>query len=455
MHLEGRLVLIVGAGRSGCAAAKLCHAHGAQVVLADCRHATKLEAASSLPQAIKLALGPHDRSTFLRSQLIVVSPGVPPLEELQAAEAAGIPIISEIELSAGFIKAPIIGITGTNGKSTTTALIGQMLLDSGAAVAVGGNLGVPLAELVLTDAAQSPSGRVVVELSSFQLERVASFVAHIAVLLNLGADHLDRYPSLEAYVAAKARIFERQRASDYALVSAEAEQVKARELASASSAQQLTFGIRPGAQHGAWVDDEALVIGLPGEEIERYSLKTLQLSGQHNQLNALAALLAARLAGATQQGCRRALAQFQGLPHRMQFIGERRGVRYYDDSKATNAAAVVGSLRGFSTPIVLIAGGVDKGDDYDELAKVAKRHCRLVILIGAAADRLAAALTDAVQLRRATSLEQAVVLAASLARAGDTVLLSPACSSYDMFENFEARGCAFQQAVASLTSNGQ
>lgn len=451
MQLNGARVLVVGLGRSGRAAAQLCLRRGARVTLTDSREASAFgNSLDALAAQSTLELGGHRLASFKGSDLVVVSPGVPPLPELDAAKAAGIPVIGELELAYRHVQAPIVAITGTNGKSTVTTMVGQMLQASREHVFFGGNLGQPLSEIVDTPAA-SPDGLLVLELSSFQLERIERFHAQIAVLLNLSDDHLDRYPSFAAYANAKARLFERQTAADSVVVSGESDQVEARRLAHTSAARVLTFQIDGGrGQPHAWLDGDELCLRVEGAAVERYARDQLKLAGRHNTLNALAALLVARLAGASSDGCRTALAQFLALPHRMELVGEHHGVRFYDDSKATNVGAVVGSLAGFERKVVLIAGGKDKGGDYAPLRPVVREVCSHVVLLGAASDVIAAALDGVVPLHRARDMEHAVDLAANLATAGEAVVLSPACSSFDMFRDYTDRGRAFRQAVAQL-----
>jgi UDP-N-acetylmuramoylalanine--D-glutamate ligase len=338
-----------------------------------------------------------------------------------------------------------------------------MVSATGRPTFTGGNLGSPLAEAVGTTAA-GPHGVLVLELSSFQLETVERFRAHVAMLLNLSEDHLDRYPGYEAYVAAKARIFERQSSSDYAVINGEEGQLaECYELAATSAARILTFscsraapptsdggGILP----GAWLEGDRLMVELPGEAVESLPRGLLKLPGRHNLENALAALLGARLAGADLEACGRALETFTGLPHRMELVAERGGVRFYNDSKATNVGSVLGSLAGFERPVVLIAGGKDKGGDYRKLLPVLQQVARHVVLIGAAADRMEQALGGKVSLHRAPDMAAAVRRATELAREGEAVVLSPACSSFDMFDNFEERGRVFAQAVQRVISGG-
>lgn len=453
LDLTDRETLVVGLGASGLAAAALCHARGARVTLNDSRDAAAFSDAALAPFGadVERVLGGHPEQTFTAAELIVLSPGVPPLPALEAARAAGVPIIGELELGARFVEAPIVAITGTNGKSTTTSLCGAMLAESGRETFVGGNLGVPLCRAVLDEhPGLKAGGACVLELSSFQLETVETFHANVAMLLNLSEDHLDRYPDFDSYVEAKARIFERQTTADWAVVNADPDQRRCRMVGSRSAAPLVTFRSERSRGTGAWIDGDDLCVRLPRGQVERYPRAALRLPGRHNGQNALAALLGARLSGASGESCLAALERFEGLPHRMQLCGERGDVRYYNDSKATNVGSVVGSLAGFPTKVVLIAGGKDKGGDYAPLRPVLEQVCRHLVLIGAAADAMEAALEGAAPISRAGSMAEAVQRAAELAEAGDAVVLSPACSSYDMYPHYIARGDDFAAAVAAL-----
>ncbi len=450
MDLEGKNVLVVGLGRSGVGAARLCAGRGAAVTATDNRPAEAIPGAvEALQDSCLLELGGHDEASFRGADLLVLSPGVPDIPPLRAARAAGVTIIGELELSYRMVQAPVIAVTGTNGKSTTTSLLGAMVAASGRPTFTGGNLGAPLCEAVDTPAA-GPGGAMVVEVSSFQLETVRRFHARVAMLLNLSEDHLDRYPDYDAYVAAKARIFERQTVSDFAVVNGLPGQGRCADLAAAGGeAAVLDFRLS-GAGEGAWLQGDELMVQLPGEEPEPYPRAALRLPGQHNVQNALAALLAARLFGVDAAACAAALADYAGLAHRMEFAAEHGDVRYYNDSKATNVGSVVGSLTGFERPVVLIAGGKDKGGDYAPLIPLLRDGCRHLVLIGAAADVMEQALAGAAPIHRAADLPAAVRLAAELAHPGDAVVLSPACSSYDMFDNFEQRGAVFIEAARAL-----
>ena len=446
--LKGKKVLVVGLGRSGRAAARVCLDNGARVTVTDNRTAEALGVRlEGLPGEVTRELGGHREATFLAADLIVLSPGVPDIAPLRAAREAGVPITGEMELGSWFVKGTLVAITGTNGKSTTTTLTGAVAKASGYPTFVGGNLGEPLCEAVGTRAAE-PGGILVVETSSFQLETIEHFHPRIAVLLNVTPDHLDRYPSFDAYAAAKARIFASQGPSDFALVNVD--DPVAMRCSEGIASRRLLFSTAKPLEQGGWVEGETLCLRLPGGEIERYPLHNPSLLGRHNQENALAALLAGRLAGATPSEARRSLLEFRALPHRMELVAEARGVEYYDDSKGTNVGAVTAALSGFPRRVVLIAGGRDKGGDYAPLAASFARVGRAVVLIGEAADRIAEAFARVVapeKILRAKTLEEAVAKAAAVAERGDAVVLSPACSSFDMFRDYAHRAEVFKAAV--------
>ncbi|HEY4394037.1 MAG TPA: UDP-N-acetylmuramoyl-L-alanine--D-glutamate ligase [Polyangia bacterium] len=446
--LADKRVLVVGLGRSGIAAAALCAARGARVTVTDKRPAAELGSmAAKLPAGVAHELGGHRRETFLSADLIVLSPGVPEIAELAAARAAGVEITGELELASCFVAGTIVGITGTNGKSTTTTLVGEMLRATGRPTFVGGNLGEPLAEAVGTPAAE-PGGFCVVEVSSFQLETVVTFHPHVAVLLNITPDHLDRYDGLDGYAAAKARIFAAQTPGDFAVVNFD--DPLAVRASAAGRARREGFSIAETLATGAWLGGP-LLLRLPGQPPESYPADLPWLLGQrHNQANALAALLAARLCGASPAEARAGLLAFRALAHRMELVAETDGVAYYDDSKGTNVGAVVAALEGFPRPVILIAGGRDKGGDYAPLAEALGRVGRAAILIGEAAEKMQAAFRGVLPVERAPTLEAAVETARRLARSGDAVVLSPACSSFDMFRDYAHRAEVFRSAVARL-----
>ncbi|NNE19767.1 MAG: UDP-N-acetylmuramoyl-L-alanine--D-glutamate ligase [Myxococcales bacterium] len=438
--------MVVGLGESGLAVVRFLRARGARVRVNDQRDASALGAAAIEAGALgaELVLDGHPEWAFEHLDLIVVSPGVPPLPQLDRAERRGVPVISEIELASRFIDAPIVAVTGTNGKSTVTTLIGEMCERLGRPTFVGGNLGRPMIEAAGTDAGNE-GGLVIVELSSFQLERVSQMRAHVALLLNVTADHLDRYASFAAYAAAKARVFERQRAEDFAVLPADSPEL--RELIDDGGTVVL-FGGRNGEVR---VVDGVLT---DTENPLRVPVEDLRIRGRHNVANACAASLAARLLGVHDGDIAAVLRGFKGLAHRMQYVDSVAGVEYIDDSKATNVGAAVASIDGLAGSrgkIVLIAGGVDKGGSYEPLRERMADEGRAIVVLGEAAPLLERAFAgSSLALRRASSIAEAVSSAAALARQGDIVLLAPACSSFDMFRSYAERGDQFQNAVHGL-----
>jgi UDP-N-acetylmuramoylalanine--D-glutamate ligase len=438
LELSGKRVVVVGLGASGVAAARLCLARGARVTVTDAKAdvpaARDLEAAGA-----RLALGGHVRAGLDEADLVVVSPGVPSFPELEAAEARGVRIWGEVELATRALvhPAPVVAVGGTNGKSTTTSLVGAMLEAHGLNTFTGGNLGEPLAAH-----ARERFDVVVLEVSSFQMERVEAFKPSVSILLNVTPDHLDRYASFEAYAHAKGNAFARQTPEDLAVVPhgddvclAEARRGRAR---------VATFG--PGGD--VRVSDRA--IEAAGATYDR---DAIALSGGHNALNVAAALAAVAPFGVPAETLRRVLREFRGLPHRTALVAEIDGVRYYDDSKGTNVGASVTALAGMREPrAVLIAGGRDKGGSYAPLVDALREKGRAAVLIGEAADAIAAAIGDALPVKRAKTIDDAVRASAALARPGDAVLLSPACSSFDMFRDYKHRGDEFVRAVRELAA---
>jgi len=440
-----RRALVVGWRRTGRAVAALLAAGGTRVRVADAQTAAALGDDAAAPSGVELRLGEDGPALLADVDLVVPSPGVPreaPI--LRAAVAAGIPIVSEIELAARALAVPIVAVTGTNGKSTTTTLVGLALARAGRRPFVGGNLGTPLVEAVGRDVDVA-----VAEVSSFQLEWVDGFRPAVAALLNVTPDHLDRHTSYEEYRDLKARIFARQEPSDWAVVNRDDPEVAA--IARRCRARLVSFGWEPAASD-AWVAGDEVVIRLPGADEERLSLAATRLRGRHNVENILAAATIARLAGAPLAAVQEAVDAMEPLPHRLARVGERRGVVFVDDSKATNVGAAAKSLGSVGEgPVILLAGGVDKGGSYDALATAATGRVRLACLFGAARERIAEALGERrIPVERTASLEEAVAAAASAARPGDTVLLAPACASFDMFADYAARGRAFRAAVEAL-----
>lgn len=446
MRLRGQRVLVVGLARSGVAAARLLAREGARVTVTDRRSPQALASAveALLPHGVRFELGGHDSDSFLRADRIVVSPGVPlTIPFLAKAREAGVPIHGEVELAAAFVEEPIVGVTGTNGKSTTTALLGHLLESAGREVFVGGNFGVALSERVLAGGRRDVS---VVELSSFQLEGIERFRPDVAVLTNLSPDHLDRYPDAEAYYRAKAAIFRQQRAEDVAVLPAE--DARALSLHEGAASRRRLFGA--GGQ--GWDDDGALAFasGVLGEEGTRIEGLPPTLRGAHNRENALAASLAAAALGLDRAAIEGGLRSFRGLPHRLESVRTLAGVEWINDSKATNVDASAVALQAVDAPIVWIAGGVGKGAPYAGLLPLVASKVRVLLTIGEEAPALREAFAETVEVVDCGTLDVAVARAASLARVGDVVLLSPACASFDHFASFEERGERFRALVEGL-----
>jgi UDP-N-acetylmuramoylalanine--D-glutamate ligase len=403
-----------------------------------------------------LRLGDHPREDFLEADLIVVSPGVPlTIPPLREAQVAGVEIIGEVELAFRNMTCPIIGVTGTNGKTTTVHLIAAMLEKGGVPHWVGGNIGRPLVEFLLRRP-EGEGGRVpevvVAELSSFQLEATVHFRPWVALWTNLSQDHLDRYPSMEAYAEAKARIFREQTPRDVAVVPDKDPWLEAK--MGEIRARTLRFGYPADPLPDVCLQEDCIVFqsSQTGQQ-ERYPIEGVRVPGKHNLENMMSALAAARLCGAHPQGVQEAMEGFSGIEHRVEYVGEWKGIRFYNDSKATTVASVVRALQCFEDPVLLLAGGKDKGGPFAPLRESLKRHVRKLLLYGAAAKRMARELEGTTEIGLADDLEEAVMQASQVARSGDVVLLSPACSSFDMFRDYEERGERFKTLVKGVSQS--
>lgn len=446
MELSGKRVIVLGLGRSGQAAAIFCKSRGAQVLGTDSRPEADLaEVALKLRSSgVTLALGGHAGVRFADAELVVVSPGVPKLPILDEAERLGVPVIGELELACRFATVPIVAIGGTNGKSTTTTLVEALLAASGAKVFAGGNLGVPACEAI------GQEHEVwVLEVSSFQLERAPTFKPRASVLLNISEDHLDRYSSFDEYADAKGQAFVNQTSQDLAVIpygDALCERQARR-----GGGRVLTFG--PGGDYSVTLPTKyergTLYEKSSGEVL---TLSGLDLHGAHNGLNLAAAVACVRDLGLDFQAITQGLHSFKSLEHRMQLVRELDGVTFYDDSKGTNVGAVVTALSGLQeAQCVLIAGGRDKHGSYEPLVQALRERGRGLVVLGEAKERIAAAASGVLPVERAESMRQAVEIAFRLAHPGDAVLLSPACSSFDMFSGYKQRGEVFSQEVLKLT----
>ena len=446
MQLNGRRAIVVGAGVSGLAAARLLMARGAAVDLYDDapRERLRPEVAALEASGVRVLAGGAALEPA-RYDLAVISPGIsagaPPL---LALAVAGVERLAELELAYRLLTAPVLAVTGTNGKTTTVELLGKMLADAGRSAFVGGNVGTPLSEAV-----GPPWDAVVAEVSSFQLETVDRFRPRVAVLLNLSDDHLDRHPDRATYAAAKARLFANQGPGDAAVVNADDPAAWA--LVRPGDGVLLPYSTRRMLPVGAWLAENEGVVLLPGCDGVRFPAGALGLPGEHNRSNALAACLAAARMGIDPAGAWRSAQGFEGLGHRIERFLVWRGVQFVDDSKATNVGAAVSALQTVDAPVVWVAGGVDKGGDYGPLIPVLKVAARQVVLVGDSAEQMVGALSGAAPIRVAPDWVSAVTDAVAAARPGDTVLLSPACASFDHFSGYAERGAEFQRLCREET----
>lgn len=447
LDLCGKRVLVVGLARTGTATALFCAAHGARVTATESRtEADVADAAAKLLAAgCMLEFGGHREETILAQDLVVTSPGVPAdAPTLALARAKDIPVWSEIELAYRFLKGKLIGITGSNGKTTTTSLIAHVLETAGLPVILAGNIGTPLIARVEET---SESSLCVVEMSSFQLELIDSLRPDIGVFLNLTPDHLDRHASLEVYGRAKARLFENQTEQDAAILNADHPACAAYVPA---GPQVYWFSRQRQVEQGAFARGSEIVFRSGGSEQVLVRREDIGLPGAHNLENVLAAVAAASLAGAGREAIAEGVRSFAGVEHRLEFVAEINGVRYYNDSKATNVDATLKALDAFPGRLLVILGGKDKGSDYSVLRRPLREKSRLALLIGAAADKIEAQIAGSIPIERAGTIERAVETASHRGQPGDTVLLAPACASFDQFQDYEHRGRVFKQLVRQL-----
>ena len=450
MELKNKRVLVVGLGKSGLSAAMFLREQGARVTVSDTRSAVALakEIPALLEAGIMVESGGHGLLTFRRQDLIVVSPGVPmDTPEVKQVVAFGLPVIGELELASRYLLGRVVAITGSNGKTTTTTLVGKIFGDAGVPTLVGGNIGLPVIDLVAKSGVETVS---VLEVSSFQLETVEEFHPWIAVVLNITPDHLDRHGSFESYAAAKARITERQTAEDFLVLNAEDK--AAQMVALKTKAQIYWFSARRPIKQGAFVHGESILFvpweGAKAEPVMPVS--DIHLKGSHNVENVLAAVCTARLAKIPAESIRASVAGFAAVEHRLELVKVVNGVEFYNDSKATNVDAAMKAVASFGGGIHLILGGKDKDSDYGLMSGMLKERVKIVYTIGSAAEKIERQLQGVVKIVPAETLQVAVAKAAKAATIGDVVLLSPACSSFDQFENYEQRGRVFRQLVNEL-----
>jgi UDP-N-acetylmuramoylalanine--D-glutamate ligase len=447
MELKGKKVLVVGLGKSGLAAALFLRRRGAHVTVSDVRSAEALarDIPALLDAGIMVETGGHGLLTFRRQDLIVVSPGVPlNTPELAQVKSFGLPVIGELELAARFLKGKTLAITGSNGKTTTTALVGEILEKAGLPTQVGGNIGVPVVSLIDQSTDETWS---VLEVSSFQLESTQRFHPAIAVILNITPDHLDRHGNFENYALAKERIFAAQDENDSVVLNAD--NARAAQAASRSFAKVYFFSLEHSVHRGAWVEEGSVVFRIAQDAaVEKIMpLSSIPLRGAHNVENVLAAVCATRLAGATAEQVRAGVSGFKAVEHRLEYVATVNGVEYYNDSKATNVDATAKAVAAFSAGVHLIMGGKDKGSDYSLLGQLVRSRVRAIYTIGSAAEKIESQLRGVVPIHACQTLENAVSAAAAAARPQDVVLLAPACSSFDQFENYEQRGRVFKELV--------
>ena len=449
MDFKDKKILVVGLGKTGMSLTSFLLKQGAQVMVSDLRERSEVEKRVSDFKGIGLPLvlegGGHSRGFFLKAQMVLVSPGIPlDIPALKAVREKGIPVFGEVEVFADFSRTPVVAVTGTNGKTTTTALLNEMLVSSGKSTFLGGNIGRPLTDYILNG---QDRDIVVAEISSFQLDTASHFSPKVGLLLNITEDHLDRYADFQAYINSKASLFRHQGKDNQAVINWD--DPICRSIGEGLSGPAYFFSRTHKVSQGAFIDQNSAVLDL-GPTREVYDLKGFSLPGVHNLENALAAILGARLMGAAPESIQKTLLTFRGFGHRLEYVGEVRGIHFYDDSKATNVGAVVKALEGFDRPVILIAGGRDKGGDYRPLKELIQVKVKALVLIGEARKKMMKQLGSLTKTKTARSLEEAVLWGFEQGQAGDVVLLSPACSSFDMFRDYVHRGEVFQKAVREL-----
>jgi len=463
MRLKDKKIVVVGLGRTGLATAEFLHQNGARVLVTDSAGEKDLgDAVDILRQwGVGMELGSHRAASFQNADLIVISPGVShTIAPLMQARDRGIPVIGEIELASCFIKEPIIAVTGTNGKTTATERFGRMLKISGSQVFGGGNIGNPL----IGDVAKGEAAQIVVaEISSFQLDTIATFRPRVCVLLNITADHLDRYPNFEAYADSKMRVFNNQQADDVAVLNGSDPLVRAK--TQEIKSQRLFFPSPDANEQGAVLNGKRIILNLnklkriqsefqsPKSKIQNQvhlDIAKIRLRGRHNFENACAASLAALASGATLEGIQKTLDHFEGLAHRLERVATVNGVHYYNDSKATNVDGVIRALDSFSKPVVLLMGGRDKGSNFSVLQDRIRAHAKELIVMGEAAKAIRSALGKLLPTKVAASMQDAVTMAFQDADPEDVVLFSPGCASFDWYNNYAERGDDFRRAVEEV-----
>jgi len=446
--LSKKKVTVIGAARSGIAVAKLLRAHGAGIFVSDSASSEKLQSSLSQFQSEKIEYetGKHTARVY-ECELMVISPGVPSnAPVVLEARKRDIRVISELEVSSWFCRSPIVAITGANGKTTTTTLIGRILDHAKKKHVVAGNIGTAFSSVVLELA---ETDIVVLEVSSFQLDHIETFRPKISALLNITPDHMDRYDhSMEKYAASKAKIFQNQRSEDVLIYNSDDEWTN--RIIPQAKSRKIAFSIRQKLNEGAFVEKEKLVTSLGGVKTGIIDIDRIFIKGKHNLYNSMAAVLAGQLLGVESDSLRSTLEEFKGVEHRLEFVREIDKVRYYNDSKATNVDSVWYALQAFREPIVLLLGGRDKGNDYSRLTELVKKQVKAIVAIGESAGKVEQEFSNTISIKKAGTMDEAVATAHSIAQSGDIVLLSPACASFDWFKNYEHRGQVFKELVKNL-----
>jgi UDP-N-acetylmuramoylalanine--D-glutamate ligase len=447
MDFTGKKIIIIGMGKTGIATARFLGNQGAKVVVTDEKQFDQWGGEFKQIAGEKwLEVGDYNASVLEGADMVVPSPGVPPNSDLLVeAQKKNIPVVSEIELAYWFLKVPVIAVTGTNGKTTTTTLLGEILRRSGKKVFVGGNIGTPLIEYAETS---QKDDFIVAEISSFQLQWIEKFRPFIAILLNITCDHINYHGSFAQYRRVKAGIFANQTKTDWAILNAADHEQDG--IADATDAQIVKFSSKDVLSQGIFIKDNDIVLIMPVFNEEKYPLGIINLPGLHNVENVMAAITAARLCGCSQKDIVAAVGAFSGLPHRIEFAGERNSIKFYDDSKGTNVGSVVRALETFTQPVILLLGGRDKEGDFESLKPLLKKKTKKVILFGEARNRIASLIGEETPVLKKAGLREAIQSAYKDAQSGDVVLLSPGCASFDEFANYKDRGNFFKDVVRNL-----
>lgn len=449
MEFKNKKILVVGFGKSGLSAARYLISKGAQVTIGDIKPETDLDT-SMLNEVrdtgVNFELGEHRIETFINSDMIIVSPGIPlDIKPLSAAREAGVPVTGELETASRFFDTPVLAVTGTNGKTTTVSLLDEMIRRSGLDLFTGGNIGAPLIDYVLGD---GNTDYVLVEVSSFQLDTIEKFSPFVSLILNITPDHLDRYENFDAYVRSKLRITQNQGEGKFAVINNDDPLLH--DFDPGSGVSVLRYGFKKTRDLNAYVEGNRLIAGLPAQKEQLYNLEGFLLPGEHNKCNLMGAVLVAICIGIKKDIIQESIISFKGLPHRLEHVAKKGGVDFYNDSKATNVDAAVKSLSAFDRPVILIAGGIHKGGEYDPLVEASRSRVKKGVFIGQARDILADAFDNDIPYEFAEDMKDAVKKAFSSAEKNDVILLAPACSSFDMFTDYSHRGKVFIEEIKGL-----